>query len=134
MKMKFVWRISREVTRTNKINTIEVRMKCLLLIIYEIKKLIIWCSRTLCCCCSQYTGWRRNSLAELLVEIASIDFLNAEVALSNCPVLKVLLAMSTTSSMDERNWVVGQMKWGRWEWIWSWVGWSYGRGWNRRIE
>ena len=36
----------------------------------------------------------RTTLAELLVEIASIDFLLAEVAFSNCPVLKVLLARS----------------------------------------
>ena len=46
------------------------------------------------------------SRAELLVEIASIDFLIAGVALSNCQVLsssKFLLARSTTSSMDGRN-------------------------------
>ena len=43
------------------------------------------------------------SRAELLVEIAFIDFLLAEVALSNCPVLKVLLARSTNSSIDGRN-------------------------------
>ena len=45
----------------------------------------------------------RTTLAELLVEIAFIDFLLAEVALSNCPVLKVLLARSTNSSIDGRN-------------------------------
>ena len=48
----------------------------------------------------------RTTLAELLVEIASIDFLIADVALSNCQVLsssKFLLANSTTSSMDGRN-------------------------------
>ena len=45
----------------------------------------------------------RTTLAELLVEIASIDFLLAEVTLSNCPVLKVFLARSTDSSIDERN-------------------------------
>ena len=45
----------------------------------------------------------RTALAELWVEIASIDFLLAEVALSNCPVLKVLLARSTNSSIDGRN-------------------------------
>ena len=43
------------------------------------------------------------SRSELLVEIASIDFLLAEVALSNCPVPKVPLAISTTSIMDGRN-------------------------------
>ena len=46
------------------------------------------------------------SRAELLVEIASIDFLIAGVALSNCQVLtssKFLLARSTNSSMDGRN-------------------------------
>ena len=46
------------------------------------------------------------SRAELLVEIASIDFLIAGVALSNCQVLpssKFLLAKSTTSSKDGRN-------------------------------
>ena len=45
----------------------------------------------------------RTTLAELLVEIAFIDFLIAAVALSNCPVLKVLLARSTNSSIDGRN-------------------------------
>ena len=45
----------------------------------------------------------RTTLAELLVEIAFIDFLLAAVALSNCPVLKVLLARSTNSSIDGRN-------------------------------
>ena len=46
------------------------------------------------------------SRAELLVEIASIDFLRTGVAPSNCSVLsssKFLLARSTTSSMDGRN-------------------------------
>ena len=46
------------------------------------------------------------SRAELLVEIASIDFLISDVALSNCQVLsssKFLLANSTTSSMEGRN-------------------------------
>ena len=45
----------------------------------------------------------RTTLAELLVEIAFIDFLLAAVALSNCQVLKVLLARSTNSSIDGRN-------------------------------
>ena len=45
----------------------------------------------------------RNTLAELLVEIAFIDFLLAAVAPSNCQVLKVLLARSTNSSIDGRN-------------------------------
>ena len=46
------------------------------------------------------------SRAELLVEIASIDFLRTGVAPSNCLVLSssnFLLARSTTSSMDGRN-------------------------------
>ena len=43
----------------------------------------------------------RTTLAELLVEIAFIDFLLADVALSNCPVLRVL--RSTNSSIDGRN-------------------------------
>ena len=41
----------------------------------------------------------RNTLAEMLVEIAFIDFLLAAVAHSNCPVL----ARSTNSSIDGRN-------------------------------
>ena len=48
----------------------------------------------------------KSPCAELLVEIASIDFLRAVVAISNCRVLsssKFLLAKSTTSSMDRRN-------------------------------
>ena len=45
----------------------------------------------------------RTTLAELLVEIAFIDFLLAAVAISNCQVLKVLLARSTNSSIDGRN-------------------------------
>ena len=48
----------------------------------------------------------KSPCAELLVEIASIDFLIAGVALSNCQVLsssKFLLAKSTTSSMEGRN-------------------------------
>ena len=43
----------------------------------------------------------RTTLAELLVEIAFIDFLLADVALSNCPVLRVL--RSANSSIDGRN-------------------------------
>ena len=43
----------------------------------------------------------RNTLAEMLVEIAFIDFLLADVALSNCQVLRVL--RSTNSSIDGRN-------------------------------
>ena len=43
----------------------------------------------------------RTTLAELLVEIAFIDFLLADVALSNCQVLRVL--RSTNSSIDGRN-------------------------------
>ena len=47
----------------------------------------------------------KSPCAELLVEIASIDFLLAEVALSNLgsPDLKFRLAKSTTSSMDGRS-------------------------------
>ena len=43
----------------------------------------------------------RNTLAEMLVEIAFIDFLLADVALSNCQVLRGL--RSTNSSIDGRN-------------------------------
>ena len=39
--------------------------------------------------------------AEMLVEIAFIDFLLADAALSNCQVLRVL--RSTNSSIDGRN-------------------------------
>ena len=49
---------------------------------------------------------RKFPRAELLVEIASIDFLIAEVAPSNYQVLfssKFLLAKSTTSRKDGRN-------------------------------
>ena len=47
----------------------------------------------------------KSPCAELLVEIASIDFLLAELALSNLkfPDLKFRLAKCTTSSMDGRS-------------------------------
>ena len=53
-----------------------------------------------------YSAKLKFSRAELLVEIASVEFLTAGVAPSNCQVLsssKFLLAKSTTSSMEGRN-------------------------------
>ena len=76
---------------------IEVRKKCLLSI--TVAELFVVVT------VSTQDGEKvlRNTLAEMLVEIAFIDFLLAEVALLNCPVLKVLLARSTNSSIDGRN-------------------------------
>ena len=86
-----------EVTRTDKIDTIEVRKKCLLSI--TVAKLFVLVAVST----QDDEKILRTTLAELLVEIAFIDFLLAEVALSNCPVFKVLLAWSTNSSIDGRN-------------------------------
>ena len=84
-----------EVTRTDKIDTIEVRKKCLLSITVAELFVVVAVST------QDDEKILRTTLAELLVEIAFIDFLLADVALSNCPVLRVL--RSTNSSIDGRN-------------------------------
>ena len=84
-----------EVTRTDKIDTIEVRKKCLLSITVAELFVVVTVST------QDDEKILRTTLAELLVEIAFIDFLLADVALSNCPVLRVL--RSTNSSIDGRN-------------------------------
>ena len=84
-----------EVTRTDKIDTIEVRKKCLLSITVAELSVVVAVST------QDDEKILRTTLAELLVEIAFIDFLLADVALSNCPVLRVL--RSTNSSIDGRN-------------------------------
>ena len=72
-----------EVTRTDKIDTIEVRKKCLLSITVAELFVVVAVST------QDDEKILRTTLAELLVEIAFIDFLLAEVALSNYPFLKV---------------------------------------------
>ena len=82
-----------EVTRTDKIDTIEVRKKCLLSKTVADLFVVVTVST------QDDEKILRKTLAELLVEIAFIDFLLAAVAHSNCPVL----ARSTNSSIDGRN-------------------------------
>ena len=74
---------------------IEVRKKCLLSITVAELFVVVTVST------KDDEKILRKSLAELLVEIAFIDFLLTDVALSNCPVLRVL--RSTNSSIDGRN-------------------------------
>ena len=74
---------------------IEVRKKCLLSITVAELFVVVTVST------QDDEKILRTTLAELLVEIAFIDFLLADVALSNCPVLRVL--RSTNSSIDGRN-------------------------------
>ena len=76
---------------------IEVRKKCLLSITVAELFVVVTVST------QDDEKILRTTLAELLVEIAFIAFLLAAVAISNCPVLKVLLARSTNSSIDGRN-------------------------------
>ena len=60
-----------------------------------------------------FSASRKFCRAELLVEIASIEFLIAGDTHSIFQVLsisKFILAKSTNSSMEGRNWVVGQLR------------------------
>ena len=74
---------------------IEVRKKCLLSITVAELFVVVAVST------QDDEKILRTTLAELLVEIAFIDFLLADVANSNCPILSEL--RSTNSSIDGRN-------------------------------